>query len=302
MNILKAFDAALVQEETAGGDLSAGYIPVGKTDPYNEYLSNLCWQNLLAKMDQKHKDRFGAGGGKELDEKDGKPPKMAAFASSSRMLYMLAKDVPGFAFEEKLTTTVGGMANLDGYLSLQDKHIFVEAKCREPYGHKAEQLIKQNYKDVYNYLRDQMPGVFSCVMEDVPEKKPEKTERNMRVAFFCRGRAVAYFDIKQMICHLLAVATKQLKNPDGKDIRFLYLLHDPTNMKLSPEAKSEIMNIYRDTCWAAANFDFKTMFGHIVDFLVQSKKFKATEAEIAALKRSFDFRLCSKTDFCNYLR
>ena len=58
-----------------------------------------------------------------------------------------------------------------GYLSLPDKQIFVEAKCREPYGHKAEQTIKQNYRDVYMYLREKMPTNFSCTMEDIPKKR-----------------------------------------------------------------------------------------------------------------------------------
>ena len=147
-----------------------------------------------------------------------------------------------------------------------------------------------------------MPGVFSCVMEDIPEKKPEKPERNMRVTFFCKDNVVSYFDIKQMICHLLAVATKQLKKSDSKNILFLYLLHDPTNMDLPQKARDEIFSIYQDTCWAAMNFNFKTMFGHIVDFLMKTGKFKANDTSLVALKQSFEFRLCSKADFIDYVR
>ena len=227
MNILKEFDKALVLEESNQGNVKSGYIVKTTGKKYDEYLHEDSWKELKKSMSDDHKKQYGAGGGKELEEKDGKPPKMASFASSSRMIYNYSKKIPGFVFEKKFSTTVGGMANLDGYLELPDKYIFVEAKCQEPYRHKAEQTIKQNYRDVYQYLRERMPGHFSCVMEDIPEKEEDKNtpKRNMRVAFFCNSKSVAYFDIKQMICHLLSVATESIKHPHSKEILFLYFLY-----------------------------------------------------------------------------
>lgn len=304
MNILKEFDKALVREETSHDDVKSGYL-VKKEDKeklYNEYLHKESWAKLLENMREEHKKQYGAGGGKELEEKDGKPPKMASFASSSRMIYNLSREISEFVFEKKLTTTVGGMANLDGYLELPDKYIFVEAKCREPYGHKAEQDIKQNYRDIYEYLRDKMPGTFSCVMEDIAEKDVDKPKRNMRVAFFSNSKSVAYFDIKQMICHLLAVATDALRCPHNKEILFLYLLYNPSNLQIPQEAMNEILRIYDDTCWAAMNFDFKTMFGHIIDFLIAEKGFRADPSYVARLKDAYTFELCDQNTYRDKLK
>ena len=84
MNILKEFDKALVLEQTRHNDVKSGYLVKNedKEKLYNEYLHKEFWAKLLENMSEEHKKQYGADGGKELDEKDGKPPKMAAFASS----------------------------------------------------------------------------------------------------------------------------------------------------------------------------------------------------------------------------
>ena len=74
MNILKEFDKALVLEETQRLDVKTGYIVESSGKEYPEYLHKDCWNQLIKNMDGEHKKQFGAGGGKELDEKDGKPP------------------------------------------------------------------------------------------------------------------------------------------------------------------------------------------------------------------------------------
>lgn len=307
MNILKEFDEALVREEIKTGKVNRGYRVDGKKDPYMMYLDNNSWEAFKKGMRQGHYDQYDTAGGSELKEKNGRPPKMASFASSSRMIYKHtikhAKFVDDFIFEKKLTTTVGGMANLDGYLSLPDKHIFVEAKCREPYSHKAEQTIKQNYSCVYEHLIEHMPGIFSCEMTDLPENHSEKPKRNMLVTFYCKGKEVAYFDIKQMICHMLAVATELLKNPDGKDVLFLYFLYNPTGLPLSGDAGKEIQRIYNETYRAATEYDMDTMFGHIVDYLYSTmKNLKVTQTEVAHLKSHFHFMLCDQNDYTDRLK
>lgn len=203
MNLLKDFDLAIAKAEKE----TSGYRIGDRV--YDSYLSNEAWGTYLAKMSKEHRCQYGDGSGGELEEKKGRPPKMASFASSSRMIYRLSNDIPGFVFEKQLPTVIGGIANLDGYLEREHDFVFIEAKCREPYSHTAIQTIKQNYKPVYAYLREIMPRVFSCVMEDVPDT------RDMRVAFFCKGDSVAYFDIKQMICHLLGVAIKTVSGMLG---------------------------------------------------------------------------------------
>jgi len=165
MSIKDNFTKALIKEQTASGELHCGY------NGYDEYLQkDTSWKALLEGMKEEHKSQYGNGSGGELEEKDGRPPKMAAFASSSRFIYTLSTrrhDIPNFKFEEQLPTTVGGVANMDGYQELGNRYTFVEAKCREPYSHSVKQAIKRNYREIYAYLRDKMPRVFSCVMESL---------------------------------------------------------------------------------------------------------------------------------------
>lgn len=290
MSLLKEFDLAIADVE----NIPRGFV----TDKgnYDSYMSNAAWDDYLKDMSDEHRSQFDDGSGGELKEKNGRPPKMASFASSSRMIYMLSHNIPGFTFEKQLPTVVGGIANLDGYHETEQSHIFVEAKCREPYSHNAVQTIKQNYGPVYEYLSSKMPEIFSCTMEDVPDS------RDMRVEFFCQGNSVASFDIKQMICHLLGVANEMLKSGSKKSILFLYLLYDPTELQLPTESKSEITQIYKDTCNAANNYRFEEMFGHIVDFLVQRSGSRTDSQTLSHIKNTFRFALCSQKDYATHLR
>ena len=140
----KSLDKAIMLLETSENpSLEGGYVT--ETGTYDAYMNNLCWQQFKCEMEKSNPQAFedyGKGGGKELDERKerGKiyPPKMASFGSSSRMIYSLLHDVDDFLFEKKLHTYVGGTAHLDGFMEKDDKCIFIEAKCREPYGNKEK--------------------------------------------------------------------------------------------------------------------------------------------------------------------
>ena len=291
MNILKDFDAAITEAE----EIPSGYI-TGK-GTYDSYMSNEAWEGYLSGMSAQHRAQYGDGSGGELKEKNGRPPKMAAFASSSRMTYLLSKDIPGFVFEKQLPTVIGGIANLDGYWEGNGRYTFVEAKCREPYSHTSPQVIKENYRNLYAYLQDVLPGVFSCTMEEI------HATANMRVAFYCCGKEVVHFDIKQMLCHLLGVANKLLtENACDKPVLFLYLLYDPTDLGLPEESKDKILGIYRDTCQAAEEYSFDYIFACVVDYLMQEKKYPVTREAAEKIKRNFRFALCDQNSYRTYFK
>ena len=304
MSVKDVFTKALIEDQTADGSLLCGY------NGNNEYLQkDTSWKELLDGMKAEHKDQYGKGSGGELKEEKGNPPKMAAFASSSRFIYTLsARDnvIRGFKFEEQLPTTIGGIANMDGYQELGRRFTFVEAKCREPYSHSVKQAIKRNYKEIYSYLRDKMPRVFSCVMEDIPDALDGKEPQNkMNVVFFCHNRTVGAFDIKQMVSHLLGVATKFLESNGAllgtaDEIQFLYLLYNPTQLVMKDEDKNNVMVIYEDTCWCARHYHFEEMFGHVVDYLAPRLAPRADRNLLQALKDSFRFDLCDQNSYMNY--
>ena len=291
MNILKEFDKALAVLETH----ELGYKIDGGTT-YENYMSDAAWTCYLSGISEEHYRQYGGGEGGELKAKKGRPPKMASVASSSRMIYELSRDVPGFVFEKKMPTVVGGEANLDGYLEKEDTLIFVEAKRREPYSHRAIQDIKKKYQPVYRWLREKMPRVFSCVMEELPNSE------YMRTVFFCRGNVVVSFDIKQMICHMLAVANEALRSGTEKEILFLYLLFNPRGLSLPDECREEVARIYADTCRAAKLLCMEKMFGHIVDFLMAEMKIPCTEERAEQIKKNFRFELCDQEQYPDYLK
>lgn len=286
MNILKDFDLAIAKTEST----PSGFITAKGC--YNSYMSNAAWEKHLARMCPRHRCEYGDGSGGELEEKNGRPPKMASFASSSRMTYLLSQDIPGFSFEKKLATVIGGLANLDGYVETEDSYVFVEAKCREPYSHASPQIISHTYKDLYTYLQSKIPSVFSFEATSIPDT------RKMLVRFYCNGSEVVYFDIKQMLCHLLGVANMMLLRKDpSKKLHFLYLLYNPVKLELPQNSGAEIMRIYQETCYAANNYALDQLFGFVVDFLLEQRSYPCTGEDVAQIKKNFRFALCDQWSY-----
>lgn len=291
MDIIHDFTEAVVRAEYQESDIPDGYL-TRNGRKYWDYMPNHEWDALRAGMRKEHRESYEKGGGKELEEVGNRPPKMASLISSSRMVYLSSRNIPGFCFEAKRPTSVGGTANLDGYLRREKGDIYVEAKCREPYGHAPVERVKTKYLPIYRCLRADRKTGFDCVMEQISEKE-------MNVVFLCNGEILPGFDIKQMICHLLGIAAYHLRREDTpKPITFLYLLYDPTDLELPEESAGEIHRIYRQTCRAALGYRFDVMFGLIVDYLTTKEKpLPATHAH--ALKQGFQFELCSQKDYLN---
>ena len=299
----KLLDLAIMANETADNSaLRSGYTVQGKAEPYSNYIENNCWNEFKKDMEDNYPVAFrmyGAGGGKELDErKIGKffcPPKMASFGSSSRMIFTLLKkkEKDGFLFEQKLPTTVGGKANLDGFMMTDDKCIFVEAKCREPYTSK-DSLVSTKYKPLYKFISESSKTNLVCRIPD------SDTDKNMEVIFIAGNTEIQCFDMKQMICHLLGIATAYLKGKiDDKEIKsqnieFIYLLFNPELIEIK-EGKAEIHRIYEQTCNECNAVDFKALFGVIIDYL-QTERNVGKDKNKAEIVNNFSFRLCDQNN------
>lgn len=291
MNILTDFSKAMTFREQSKGILSDYQTSNGNV--YAHYMSNAAWSLFLNGMDPRIQKEYSLGSGGELEEHDGKPPKMAAFHSSSRFIYLMSRDCPDFQYEKQLTTVIGGKANLDGFVSRPGRLIFIEAKCREPYGHKSPEKISVKYLPIYAYLKSQMPEVFDYKAVPIDGK-------NQSVTFYCQGEKVEYFDIKQMICHLLATAAHLLQmDKPTRRIDFLYLLFDPIALPLAKESRDEILRIHDQVLKHANAFDFKTMFFHIARFLTSGHNIDA-DPNIA--KDVLHFHLCNQHDYFSHLK
>lgn len=296
MEFNEILDYAIMNNETAKNpELKAGYSISGKT--HGNYLENSCFDAFVEDMKTNHPtayEMYGLGKGSELEIRKNRwgtfsPPKMASFGSSSRMIFNLMKDTDGFLFEKQLPTTIGGTANLDGFMETDSKYIFVEAKCREPYSDKNNKYDRK-YEKLYNFISTSEKTNVSCDIQDIKGNTKE-----MKVTFKVNDKPIHNFDMKQMISHLLGVATGFLNGKfEIKDIEFIYLLFDPTVIEIKDEkAKTQIHEIYKNTCDECNATDFKALFEIIVDYLKGYKKWNK-DFKTSDLTDRFIFRLCSQ--------
>ena len=289
----KTLDLSIKLHETKS--LDGGYI-IDNKPPYQAYMDNNKWDAFIYDMKINHNDTFneyGAGSGGETKPSACFPPKMASYGSSSRFIYNLCKDVPDFHFEYKLPTKVGGIANLDGFIEKDDRYIFIEAKCREPYGTKNN-LIENKYSELYDYITKS-----SCNLNIDTINVGTK----MDVTFSVNSRKINHFDIKQMICHLLGMAVKFLNTPTQKKIDFVYLCYNPNLISIIDEKKkASIISTYSTMCDECNSIDFKTLFKVIVTYLnMKLNVGSATQDEISKMIFEFSFKLCDQNNFVNKL-
>ena len=289
MNIVEKLDLAIKSKEI--GTTEGFYTVPYKDGTINKptYMTNKDWNAFLSAMPEAARKEYGEGDGDELKEKDGRPPKMASFGSSSRMIYNLSKEKEGFHFEKKLPTTVGGTANLDGFYEDDNRYIFVEAKCHEPYTAKNVTVSKA-YEKLYNYINEQMPGNLHIDMQT------SKCGRYLNVEYFADGEKLRHFDMKQMICHLLGIATGMLKGTlQRKQVDFIYLLYDPTELDIVPDAKAVIDEIYERTCYECNLVDLAELYRVLLNFLIKEKYAgAASEIDVDNMVLQFTFALASQ--------
>ena len=289
MNIIETLDLAIKQNEKATVD--GAYVLPYKDGVLKKstYMTNDEWKAFLNSMPEEARKEYGAGGGDELSEKNGRPPKMASYGSSSRMIYTLSREKEGFHFEKKLSTTVGGKANLDGFYEDENHYIFVEAKCHEPYTAKNV-TVSKCYEKLYKYINEKMLGSIHIDMQT------SKCGRYLNVQYFANDEKLERFDLKQMICHLLGIATGMLNGTlKRKQTDFIYLLYDPTELDIEPEAKAEIDTIYERTCYECNLIDFAELFRVILEFLRETKFESAmSQDELDDVILKFTFTLASQ--------
>lgn len=290
------FDLAIKEYEGAKGGYRKG------ETCYERYLTNGDWQDFLKEMKEKFKGAFlqySLGGGGELEE--GRyPPKMACFGSSSRFIYLLSRNVCSFEFEKKLKTNIGeGQANLDGWLKAESNHIFVEAKCREPYG-TNESSRSSLYVELLRYINERNLNVKWVENSIYTDKRGHG---KIKCLFEYKGKRIEHFDLMQMICHMLGIGNGILQGEiETKPVKFLYLLYDPR--KLTVDEK--ILKIYRSACLEENDFqnDYgQKLYGAVIDFLIQKQNVQnLTGKELDEIKKGFSYEAVNEEMYVERLK
>ena len=281
-----ALDCAIRDSEISSNS-DYGYIIDGKK-PYENYMSNETWKVFLNQMSDLHRHQFDDGDGGELKEKNNLPPKMASYGSSSRFIYQCSNIIPDFCFEMKLPTKVGGPANLDGFLSNEDIDIYVEAKCREIYGH-TKQEISIAYKKVFDCISE-MHAEFSY------DESSCNDARHFLCAFKYNNKEIVHFDIKQLICHFLGITADILENKQTKKIRFVYLIFNPNSIedKIDKKHKDAILSIYKDTIEEIKSMgDMCWLFNAVLEFQTKNLNLKLEKVP------TFEFIMADQNNYRN---
>ena len=299
----KALDYAIRDFELKDRDISieCGYKIEKEKKTYWNYLSNGAWGIFKNNMKPIHRRQFEDADGGELKEKKGRwgiyPPKMASFGSSSRFLYNISKDIEGFQFEKLLPTRVGGTANLDGYIMRGDVDVFVEAKCREIYSSKTIK-VSDVYEDVYRQLVGKTHKKFSYDNNGRPIKDGKTDDKHFKCTFKFDGEEIVHFDIKQLICHFLAISANILEDEKAnKNVKFVYLIFNPEdtdaacfeNEKVS-SYKERIVKIYKETIEEIKKFNMKELFASV--FQIQAERLGKEKKD-----SSFDFCIADQKDY-----
>lgn len=293
----KALDYAIRDYECKKFPVESGYKI--ENNIYWNYLSNKSWEEFLKSMSSLHRAQYNDADGGELEVKQGRwgiyPPKMASFGSSSRFLYNISKNIECFQFEKLLPTRVGGSANLDGYITRGDGDVFVEAKCREIYSSHKTIKVSNVYEEIYKELQELYPK-FSFKNNGRPIKNGKEDNEHFNCTFLFNGKEIIHFDIKQLICHFLAISANILENENAnKNIKFLYLIFNPNEVIEQVEKESykkQIIEIYGDTKKEITDyFDMELLFESI--FEIQAKRL-GLEGEKYSL---FEFNLVDQYNY-----
>ena len=118
----------------------------------------------------------------------------------------------------------------------------------------------------------------------------------MEIDFWSEHDFIQRFDVKQMICHLLGIATGLIKGTlKRKQIDFIYLFYDPTELDIAGKAKNIIDYAYERTCYECNLIHFSELFRTILYYLTEIKYPAAmTNEEIDEIILKFTFTLASQ--------
>ena len=293
MTITEIFDRAKKLAEN--GDINSGYKTGSKV--FHSYLTNEDWTTFMEAMPDNFAAQYGEGKGSELEEYTRKgvhyPPKMASYASSSRFMYEMGKDIEGFIFEKQLETGLGGYpANLDGFL--ESKNLFVEAKCHEFYSCTKPEL-KEGHKIIYDAIVSSLGSKFSY-------SAPNGI--GGRVSFQWNGIDCKAFDLKQMCCHLCGIANYILErhiNGSYSKVNFIYLIYSPTKELLDHvekvSNKNKISNLFKEERDIAERIDFKAIFRAILLYFNEKKELGIEGNKLNAIAQDLTFQVCTQDNF-----
>ena len=182
-------------------------------------------------------NQYGSGKGSEMTETS-TPPKMASVASSSRFAYLALRDgaqaIGGtnrvvFEKECRIRGIRKAAPQLDAYTTDEKGNpIYVEVKCHEIFDDHEIRLRPAYWEKIYGEHNE-----FGFPAKEIPNTEPFSIPAS---DFGVSGSPM--MDIKQLLCHLMGVASKKEQR---KPATLVYLFFKP---RVTGEARSRLDGIF----------------------------------------------------------
>ncbi|MGM9568838.1 MAG: hypothetical protein ACI3XC_02030 [Phascolarctobacterium sp.] len=210
----------------------------GEEKAYTNYYNDTAFDDFCDEMKNtypKAYDAYKNGPGKELDKRPPAPAKMASVASSSRFCYLALRNgaealgLMGTPEFEKACPIKGlvpqTIANPDAFF--EEDNTYFEVKCHEifdpqkTFKDKYRSLFLNNYK-AFGFKKEQfnpMEGPDDFILDILGDKHA----------------TIKRFDYKQLICHLMGIASNKDTN---KTAALIYLFFKPKSAKYSVELEN----------------------------------------------------------------
>lgn len=220
-----------------------GYTIADTGKIYANYYSREAFNTFLREMQAPpYADFFLAyndGKGGELEEHRSRygtlPPKMASVASSSRFCYLALRDGAAalncggsilFEHECRIAGIFGNAPQLDACIPASNTYI--EVKCHEIFDpHRI--VMKEKYHDLV-YGADNSFGFSPC-------PRPDTDSFEIPLSAFGIKKDTSMFDIKQLLCHLLGIASQ-----NQEPAALVYLFFKPETQ--NPAVQYEIDQLF----------------------------------------------------------
>lgn len=224
-------------------------------EDYPNYFTQEAFKNFTDEMETDYPKayaRYSRGKGSEL--KDRKyPAKMSSVASSSRFCYLALRDGAEALCEDgnktayskenvvfeadcpiKYITEEKTVAHPDAYIP--GAEVYVEAKCHEIFD--GRHYFKPKY---YDLLVSEQPELFEFTDKNIIWTKDKKSfVLDLFSDSQYAGTHIKRFDYKQLICHLLGIAST--KASQETKCKLIYLFFWP----LDKEYQSEIDKVFEE--------------------------------------------------------
>ncbi len=218
------------------------------------YFTNEIFKSFINDMETKYHNaykKFNDGKGGELDTYSYKnqlmPPKMASVASSSRFCYLALRDglkkrdklnysgTVDFEHECKISITdiTGTAPQLDAFIECINEDVYFETKCQEIFNSHYIKMSKQ-YKKI-------LETEFGLSVQEEKDNKIIISRGCFAIDDTTRQRLM--FDIKQLLCHLLGIASENKKR--NKSATLVYMFFKPKSTKFHDQI-DETFKILQD--------------------------------------------------------